>query len=116
MFKEVNCFDDIAGEGRDTFFSKEEIDMLEHIEELERVDRVKGVTNDNRHRFNSGRGKRDETGTFADELRRAMSIPKKVTTPVKKISVPEAYELEITSSGTHSLFYMSGLSLDRLLA
>ena len=89
--------------------------MLEEIKKIERVDRVKGVTNDNRHRFNSGRGRRDETGTFADELRRAMNIPKKVT-PVKKTAIPEAYELEITSSGTHSLFYMSGLSLDRLLA
>ena len=89
--------------------------MLEEIKKIERVDRVKGVTNDNRHRFNSGRGRRDETGTFADELRRAMNIPKK-TTPVKKTPIPEAYELEITSSGTHSLFYMSGLSLDRLLA
>lgn len=89
--------------------------MLYRLEELERVDRVKGVTNDNRHRFNSGRGRRDETGSFADELRRAMNIPKK-TTPVKKTAIPEAYELEITSSGTHSLFYMSGLSLDRLLA
>ena len=90
--------------------------MLDRIEELERIDRVKGVTNDNRHRFNSGRGRRDETGSFADELRRAMNIPKKTASPVKKIAIPEAYELEITSSGTHSLFYMSGLSLDRLLA
>ena len=89
--------------------------MLDNIEKLERVDRVKGVTNDNRHRFNSGRGRRDETGTFADELRRAMNIPKKVR-PVNKTPIPEAYNLEITSSGTHSLFYMSGLSLDRLLA
>ena len=88
--------------------------MFDHAEKIERVARVKGVTNDNRQRFNSGRGRRDETGTFADELRRAMNVPKK--TPVKKVAVPEAYELEITSSGTHSLFYMSGLSLDRLLA
>ncbi|MBR1646325.1 MAG: hypothetical protein IJ685_06060 [Selenomonadaceae bacterium] len=90
--------------------------MLDRIEELERIDRVKGVTNDNRHRFNSGRGRRDETGSFADELRRAMNIPKKNTSSVKKTPIPEAYELEITNCGTHSLFYMSGLSLDRLLA
>ena len=114
-FKEVTGFDDIAGEGSDTFISKEEIDMFDNVEKVERVARVKGVTNDNRQRFNSGRGRRDETGTFADELRRAMNLPKKVA-PVKKTPLPEAYELEITSSGTHSLFYMSGLSLDRLLA
>ncbi len=89
--------------------------MFDHIEKIERIDRVKGVTNDNRQRFNSGRGRRDETGTFADELRRAMNLPKKVK-PVNKTPVPEAYQLEINSSGTHSLFYMSGLSLDRLLA
>ena len=89
--------------------------MFDNIEKIERIDRVKGVTNDNRQRFNSGRGRRDETGTFADELRRAMSLPKKVKA-VKKTPVPEAYQLDITSSGTHSLFYMSGLSLDRLLA
>ena len=111
----MTVFDDIAGEGHDKVISKEEINMLDRIEELERIDRVKGVTNDNRHRFNSGRGRRDETGSFADELRRAMNLPKKISS-VKKTPIPEAYELEITSSGTHSLFYMSGLSLDRLLA
>ena len=111
----MTVFDDIAGEGHDKVISKEEIDMLDRIEELERIDRVKGVPNDNRHRFNSGRGRRDENGSFADELRRAMNIPKK-TSSVKKTPIPEAYKLEITSSGTHSLFYMSGLSLDRLLA
>ena len=88
-FKEVTRFDDIAGEGHDIkksistkFCSREGIKMLDRIEELERIDRDKGVTNDNRQRFNSGRGRRDETGTFADELRRAMNLPKKVA-PVK---------------------------------
>lgn len=86
--------------------------MLERIERISRVARVKGVTHDNKHRFNSGRGRRDETGTFAEELRRVMN---KKAEPVKKTEIPEAYTLELTNCGTHSLFYSSGLSLDMLL-
>lgn len=87
--------------------------MLERIERIERVARVKGVTNDNKHRFDSGRRRRDETGTFADELRRVMN---RKPAPVNKTEIPEAYNLELTSCGTHSLFYASGLGLERLLA
>ncbi len=87
--------------------------MLERVEKIERVARIRGVAQDNKHRFNSGRGRRDETSSFAEELRRVMN---KKTEPVKKIEVPEAYNLELTSCGTHSLFYASGLSLDMLLA
>ncbi len=87
--------------------------MLERVEKIERVARIRGVAQDNKHRFNSGRGRRDETSSFAEELRRVMN---KKTEPVKKTEVPEAYNLELTSCGTHSLFYASGLSLDMLLA
>ena len=87
--------------------------MLDRVERIERVARVNGVAHDNKHRFNSGRGRREETNSFAEELRRVMN--KKVA-PVKKTEVPEAYDLELTSCGTHSLFYASGLSLDMLLA
>lgn len=87
--------------------------MLDRVERIERVARVKGVAHDNRHRFNSGRGKRDETNSFAEELRRVLN---RKPAPVKKTEIPEAYNLELTSCGTHSLFYSSGLSLDMLLA
>ena len=87
--------------------------MLERVERIERVARVRGVAQDNKHRFNSGRGRRDETSSFAEELRRVMN---KKPEPVKKTEIPEAYDLELTSCGTHSLFYASGLSLDMLLA
>ena len=87
--------------------------MLERVEKIARVARVNGVAHDNKHRFDSGRGRRDEKNSFAEELRRVMN--KKVA-PVKKTEIPEAYDLELTSCGTHSLFYASGLSLDRLLA
>lgn len=87
--------------------------MLERVEKVARVARVNGVANDNKHRFNSGRGRRDETNSFAEELRRVMN---RKATPVKKTEIPEAYNLELTSCGTHSLFYSSGLSLDMLLA
>ncbi|MBO4780454.1 MAG: hypothetical protein J5497_07450, partial [Selenomonadaceae bacterium] len=92
--------------------SKEEITMLDRVERIERVARVNAVAHDNRHRFDSGRSRRDETGTFAEELRRVMN---KKDEPVKKTEIPEAYNLELTSCGTHSLFYASNLSLDRLL-
>lgn len=87
--------------------------MLERVEKVARVARINGVANDNKHRFNSGRGRRDETNSFAEELRRVMN---RKATPVKKTEIPEAYNLELTSCGTHSLFYSSGLSLDMLLA
>ena len=86
--------------------------MLERVEKISRVARVNGVAHDNRHRFNSGRGRRENTNTFAEELRRVMN---KKATPVKKTEIPAAYDLELTSCGTHSLFYSSGLSLDMLL-
>lgn len=86
--------------------------MLERVEKIERIARIKGVSQDNKHRFNSGRNRRDEGNSFAEELRRVMN---KKTEPVKKTEIPEAYNLELTSCGTHSLFYASGLSLDRLL-
>ena len=87
--------------------------MLERVEKIERVARIRGVAQDNKHRFNSGRGRRDEKNSFAEELRRVMN---KKAAPVKKTVIPEAYNLELTSCGTHSLFYSSGLSLDMLLA
>ena len=87
--------------------------MLDRVEKVARVARVNGISNDNKHRFNSGRGRREETGSFAEELRRVMN---KKAAPVKKIEIPEAYNLELTNCGTHSLFYASGLSLDMLLA
>ena len=86
--------------------------MLERVEKVARVARVNGVAHDNKHRYNSGRGRRDETSSFAEELRRVMN---KKAEPVKKTEIPEAYDLELTSCGTHSLFYASGLSLDMLL-
>ena len=87
--------------------------MLDRVEKIARVARVNGIANDNKHRFNSGRGRRDETGSFAEELRRVMN---KKAEPVKKTEIPEAYNLELTSCGTHSLFYAGGLTLERLLA
>ena len=87
--------------------------MLERVEKIARVARVKGITNDNKHRFDSGRGQRDDTKSFAEELRRVMN---KKAQPVNKTEIPEAYNLELTSCGTHSLFYASGLGLERLLA
>ncbi|MCR5834171.1 MAG: hypothetical protein K6G55_05945 [Selenomonadaceae bacterium] len=87
--------------------------MLERVDRIERVARISRITNE--HRFDSGRRRQDETGTFAAELARALN--KKQEAPaIKKTELPEAYALELNSCGTHSLFYNSGLSLDVLLA
>ena len=85
--------------------------MTERVEKIARIARINGVAHDNKHRFNSGRNRRDE-GSFAEELRRVMN---KKAEPAKKTEIPEAYNLELNSCGTQSLFYASGLSLDRLL-
>jgi len=85
--------------------------MTERVEKIARIARINGVAHDNKHRFNSGRNRRDE-GSFAEELRRVMN---RKTESAKKTEIPEAYNLELNSCGTHSLFYSSGLSLDRLL-
>lgn len=86
--------------------------MTDRVEKIERVARINGVAHDSKHRFNSGRNRRDETGSFADELKKVMN---RKPAPVKKVEIPDAYNLELNSCGTHSLFYSSGLSLDRLL-
>ena len=86
--------------------------MTERVEKIERVARINGVAYDSKHRFNSGRNRRDDSRSFAEELRRVMT---KKTEPVKKTEIPEAYNLELTSCGRHSLFYAGGLSLERLL-
>ena len=86
--------------------------MTERVEKIERVARINGVAHDSKHRFNSGRNRRDESGSFADELKKVMN---RKTAPVKKVEIADAYNLELNSCGTHSLFYSSGLSLDRLL-
>ena len=78
------------------------------VAKIEPVARVKAISEDNRQRFNSGR----ERQSFADQLRRVLN--KKTPAP-KPQQVPEAYDLELTSCGTHSLFYSSGLSLEALL-
>ena len=87
--------------------------MTDRVEKIARVARVNGVAKDNKHRFDSGRGRRDERNSFAEELKRVMN---RKAEPVKKVEVPEAYNLELTSCGTHSLFYTGALSLDMLLA
>lgn len=86
--------------------------MTDRVEKIERIARINGVAHDSKHRFNSGRNRRDEGRSFADELQKVMN---RKTAPVKKVEVPDAYNLELNSCGTHSLFYSSGLSLDRLL-
>ncbi len=85
--------------------------MTERVEKIARIARINGVAHDSKHRFNSGRNRRDE-GSFAEELRRVMN---RKTELAKKTEIPEAYNLELNSCGTQSLFYARGLSLDRLL-
>ncbi len=82
------------------------------IERIEPITRVKPVDNDVGRRFDSRNNHGDKESSFLEELRRAMS---KKSTPNKASPIPEAYNLDLTSIGTQSLFYTSGLSLEALL-
>ena len=83
------------------------------LEKVAKIARVKGVDYDVGRRFDSRRHSDDEeAGSFASELRKVLN--KKVE-PKKTSEIPEAYKLDITSSGTHSLFYFGGLDLNSLL-
>ena len=82
--------------------------MVDRVEKIERIARVNRISNDNRQRYNSGRDRRGNS--FAEELRRVLN---KKSKPATEVSA--AYNLELTSCGTQSLFYSSGLSLEALL-
>lgn len=82
------------------------------LEKIEKISRVKSVDFDVGRRFDSRRHQGDDdSGSFASELKRVLN--KK--TEKKPSEIPEAYKLDITSSGTHSLFYFGGLDLNSLL-
>lgn len=79
------------------------------IERIEKISRVKRVDNDVGKQYEDS--KRNGGKSFLDELNSAMgrkNIPKSA-----KISDP--YALELTSTGTQSLFYYAGLDLETLL-
>ncbi len=81
------------------------------IERIERIARVKPVDDDVGRRFDSRNHRDDKDNSFLNELRQAMN---KKNAP-KTSEIPAAYNLELTSIGTQSLFYSGGLSLEALL-
>lgn len=82
------------------------------VERIEKIARVKSVDHDVGRNFKSKRDRDDGGGSFASELKRVLN--KK--TERKPSEIPEAYKLEITSAGTHSLFYFGGLNVRQLLS
>ena len=79
------------------------------IEKIEKIARVQRVDNDVGKRFDERRQSNNKS--FLEELHQAMG--KKNSRKPAKIS--DAYSLELTSTGTQSLFYYAGLDLEALL-
>lgn len=79
------------------------------IEKVQRIARVKRIDNDVGRRYDeqkNGGGK-----SFLDELNTAMG---KKNTP-KSVKISDPYALELTSTGTQSLFYYGSMDLEALL-
>jgi len=81
------------------------------IERIQRVARVKKVENDVGRRFDEQK-RNGGNKSFLEELNAAMG---KKNSP-KTAKIPDAYALDLTSTGTQSLFYYSGMDLESLLA
>ena len=79
------------------------------IERIEKINRIKRVDNDVGRQYDDSKHKGGRS--FLDELNSAMG-KKNVPKPVK---ISDPYALELTSTGTQSLFYYSGLDLEALL-
>ncbi len=80
------------------------------IERIQKVARVKKVENDVGRRFDERR--QNGGKSFLEELNAAMG---KKNAP-KATKIPDAYALDLTSTGTQSLFYYAGMDLEALLA
>ena len=80
------------------------------VERIQKIARVKKVENDVGRRFDERR--QNGGKSFLEELNTAMG--KK--TVAKETKIPDAYALELTSTGTQSLFYYAGMDLEALLA
>ena len=80
------------------------------VERIQKIARVKKVENDVGRRFDERR--QNGGKSFLEELNTAMG-KKNVA---KETKIPDAYALELTSTGTQSLFYYAGMDLEALLA
>ena len=79
------------------------------IEKIEKIARVQRVDNDVGKRFDERRQSGNKS--FLEELHQAMDKKN----PRKPAKISDAYSLELTSTGTQSLFYYAGLDLEALL-
>ena len=79
------------------------------IEKIERIARVKRIDNDVGRPYDDPR--RNNGKSFLDELNSAMG-KKNNPSPIK---ISDPYALELTNTGTQSLFYYAGLDLEALL-
>lgn len=80
------------------------------IERVERVTKIKPITNEVGHRFNSGYGD-NKNGKFASELRRVIN---KKSSNATSSEIPDAYDLEVNTANI-PLFYFGSLDLEALL-
>ena len=89
------------------------------LERIERISRVKRTENDVHDRFNRKHGYKDEQNSkkkFSQVFKTAVDkrIDEAATVQLSPASV--AASVQLTSTPSHSLFYMSGLSLEQLVA
>ena len=86
------------------------------LDKIERIARIKRVENDVTNRFDRKRGFKDDTNSkkkFSSALQKAVDESNEAATV--QISDSAAAYLQLTSTPSHSLFYMSGLSLNQLI-
>ena len=86
------------------------------LDKIERIARIKRVENDVTNRFDRKSGFKEENPNskkkFTNVLKRVVDEGNEAATV--QISESAAY-LQLTSTASHSLFYMSGLSLNQLI-
>ena len=91
------------------------------LEKIERIARIKRVENDVAKRFDRKSGYKDEQNSkkkFSKTLQNAVDKSNEVAATVQlsdSVNMSSAVSVHLTATPSHSLFYMSGLSLNQLI-
>ena len=82
------------------------------VERIEKIARVKGIESETGRRFDKKNNYRDGEGdgSFAGTLKRVMKKHEE-----DNGVFPEAYKLELTSTGANTLFHFHGWNMGQLL-
>ena len=89
------------------------------LEKVERIARIKGIENDVTNRFDRKRGYKDEQNSkkkFSKALQKAVEKNEGDSAATVQLSgFSVAASVHLTATPSHSLFYLSGLSLNQLV-